>query len=49
MSVFTTSSCDVGHNVDGNCKIASPVFYFLVDIQASGIVKTQMTRCSFYQ
>ena len=39
MSVFATSSCDVGHHVDCICKITSPVFSLLVDIQASGILK----------
>jgi len=38
MSVFVTSSCDVGHNDVSICKIASPVFCFLVDSPASGIL-----------
>ena len=31
LSVFVTSSCDVGQNDDSICKIASPVSCFLVD------------------
>ena len=32
LSVFVTSSCDVGHNDDDICKIASPVCSFPVEI-----------------
>ena len=36
--VYVTSSCDVGQNYDGICKIASLVSCFLVDSSASGIL-----------
>ena len=37
LSVFVTSSWDVGHNDDGICKIPTPIVCFLVDSPASGI------------
>ena len=50
-SVFVTSSCDVVHNDDGICKIASPMFGFLVDSPSFGIsnhkhqVTSKRQRC----
>jgi hypothetical protein len=38
LSVFVTLACDVKHNDDSICKIASPLFCFLVASQASGIL-----------